>query len=101
MVHLIKQFGKIMLQLSVNKFRSNLKSFVDKAISDHTPIRINRRAGHDFIVMSAEDWERERETLYVLQNTSLMKQIDESLKTHNSQNGYKPTIEELNEINSF
>lgn len=90
-----------MLQLSVNKFRANLKTFVDKAINDHIPLRINRRAGKDFIVMSAEDWERERETLYVIQNSSLITQITESLKTHKINNGYKPTKDELNEINSF
>ncbi len=90
-----------MIQLSVNKFRANLKSFVDQAINDHIPLRIRRRAGRDFIVISAEDWEREQETLYVLQNSSLMKQINESLKTHNSDTGYKPTKEELNEINSI
>ena len=90
-----------MIQLSVNKFRSNLKSFVDKAINDHETLRVNRRAGRDFIVMSAEDWEREQETLYVLQNSSLMMQIDESIKTHNSNSGYKPTEEELDEINNF
>ncbi len=90
-----------MIQLSVNKFRSNLKSFVDKSINDHIPLRIRRRVGRDFIVMSAEDWEREQETLYVLQNSSLMIQISESLKTHNSNSAYKPTEEELNEINSI
>ena len=90
-----------MIQLSVNKFRSNLKSFVDKAINDHVPLRVNRRAGRDFIVMSAEDWEREQETLYVLQNSSLMKQVDESIKTHKSISGYKPTEEELDEINNI
>ena len=90
-----------MIQLSVNKFRANLKAFVDKAINDHMPIRINRRAGKDFIVMSAEDWERERETLYVLQNTSLMMQINESMQTYNSNKGYKPSKDDLNEINSF
>ncbi|HED06734.1 MAG TPA: type II toxin-antitoxin system Phd/YefM family antitoxin [Ignavibacteria bacterium] len=90
-----------MIQLSVNKFRANLKTFVDKAINDHVPLRVNRRAGRDFIVMSAEDWERERETLHVLQNSSLMMQIHESMKTHKLNNGYKPTEDELNEINSF
>jgi len=69
-----------MIQLSVNKFRSNLKSFVDQAINDHIPLRVRRRAGRDFIVMSAEDWEREQETLYVLQNSSLLAQINESLQ---------------------
>lgn len=90
-----------MIQLSVNKFRANLKSFVDQAINDHIPLRIRRRAGRDFIVISAEDWEREQETLYVLQNSSLMKQINESLRTHNSDTGYRPTEEEINEINSI
>lgn len=90
-----------MIQLSVNKFRSNLKSFVDQAINDHIPLRVRRRAGRDFIVLSAEDWEREQETLYVLQNSSLMSQINESLKTHSSNIGYSPTEEELNEINNI
>ena len=90
-----------MIQLSVNKFRSNLKTYVERAINDHVPIRVRRRAGRDFIVMSAEDWEREQETLYVLQNSSLMAQINESLKTHNTNTGYKPTEEELNEIDSI
>jgi antitoxin YefM len=90
-----------MIQLSVNKFRSNIKSFVDKAIDDHIPLRINRKAGRDFIVQSLEDWERERETLYVLQNSSIMMQINESLKTYESNKGYSPTKDELDEINSI
>jgi hypothetical protein len=34
-------------------------------------------------VLSAEDWEREQETLYVLQNSELMKQMAAALATHN------------------
>jgi len=90
-----------MLQISVNKFLANLNSFIDKAINDHLILYINRKAGKDFIVMSAEDWEKERETLYVIQNSSLITQINESLKTHKINNDYKPTKDELNEINSF
>jgi antitoxin YefM len=69
--------------VSVNQFRDNLKAFVEQAISTHTPIKVTRRAGEAFVVMSADDWEREQETLYVLQNSSLMKQIVESTETHN------------------
>ena len=47
------------------------------------------------MVMSLEDYEREQETLHVLSNTSLMSQIQESLKTYNSNTGYKPTSNEL------
>lgn len=54
-----------MRELSVNKFRANIKSFVDQSISEHEAIRVRRRAGKDSIVMSAENWDREQETLYV------------------------------------
>ena len=90
-----------MLELSVNKFRANIKGVVDKAIEEHQVIRINRRSGKDFIVISAEDWEREQETLYVLRNKSLMSQIAESLVTFEKDNGYKPTQEQLDAINNI
>jgi len=88
-----------MIELSVNKFRANIKGFVDKAIEEHLPIRINRRSGKDFIVISAEDWEREQETLYVLRNNSLMNQVAESLVTYQKSSGYKPTQDQLDAIN--
>jgi antitoxin YefM len=50
------------------------------------------------VVISAEDWEREQETLYVLQNSSLMKQIAESISTHVKREGYPPTEDELDNI---
>ena len=84
--------------ISVNQFRDNLKTFVEQVVSNHTPIKVTRRAGDAFVVISADDWEREQETLYVLQNNSLMTQISESLHTHAQQKGYVPTDEEMNEI---
>lgn len=83
---------------TVNKFRDGLKSFVERVVSQHTPLRVTRRNGADFVVMSAEDWERDQETLYVLQNSSLMRQIAESSATHKAGVGYNPTKEQLNEI---
>lgn len=84
--------------VSVNQFRDNLKTFVEQVVTNHTPIKVTRRAGEAFVVMSAEDWEREQETLYVLQNSSLMRQLSEGVSTHREGTGYKPTGEELNEI---
>ena len=83
---------------TVNKFRDSLKSFVDQVIEQHLPLRVTRRRGADFVVVSAEDWERDQETLYVLQNTSLMRQIAESSATHNAGSGYTPSKEQLDEI---
>ena len=90
-----------MRETTVNKFRAHLKNEVEEVIKRHEPLRINRRNGEDFIVISSEDWEQEQETLYVLQNSSLMKQISDSLESHNKKKGYKPTSGELDEINSF
>lgn len=84
--------------VSVNQFRSNMKNFVEQAASEHEPLKVTRRSGGDFIVMSAEDWERGQETLFVLQNSSLMKQISESARTHAERSGYSPTDGEMNEI---
>ena len=87
-----------MESISVNKFRENLKSFVEQVISDHLPLKVTRRSGEDFVVLGADDWEREQETLYVLQNNDLMKQIAASLATNAQNKGYEPTAGELDEI---
>jgi len=84
--------------ISVNRFRENLKSFVEQVVNQHMPIKVTRRSGEDFVVISADDWEREQETLYILQNNDLMKQIAESMTSHNNDEGYKPASGELDEI---
>ena len=83
---------------TVNKFRDGLKSYVEHSVNQHMPLRVKRRNGADFVVMSAEDWERDQETLWVLQNADLMRQIAESMETHKAGTGYTPTQEQMNEI---
>ncbi|MCP4266698.1 MAG: type II toxin-antitoxin system Phd/YefM family antitoxin [Candidatus Brocadiaceae bacterium] len=90
-----------MIEVTVNKFRAKLKESVERVISNHEPMRVSRRNGDDFIVISADDWLQEQETLYVLQNSSLMEQIAISSKTHKKGKGYKPNRKELDEINSI
>lgn len=89
-----------MESVSVNKFRDNLKAFVELACDRHEPVRVTRRNGADFVVMSLEDWESEQETLYVLQNPSLMKKIRTAQQSHENGSGYRPTPEEMDEIDS-
>lgn len=87
-----------MIELTVNRFRANLKEFVDRAINEHLPIRVTRRAGKDFVIVSAEDWDRDQETLYVLRNKSLMRQVAESMETYTTGKGYTPSQSQLDEI---
>ncbi len=87
-----------MESVSVNRFRENLKNFVEQSINEHEPIKVTRRNGEDFVVLSADDWEREQETLYVLQNNDLMRQIAASIASHANDEGYTPSTGELDEI---
>lgn len=87
-----------MKEMTVKEFQSHLDSAVEEVIADHVPLRVTGRGGEDFVVVSAEDWEREQETLYVLQNRSLMEQIERSLKTHREGTGYRPRPEELDAL---
>ena len=84
--------------ISVNKFRDNLKTFVEHIVTEHKPLKVTRRSGDDFVVVSADDWEREQETLFVLQNNSLMRQIEVSLRSHHQESGYRPTQGEIDAI---
>jgi antitoxin YefM len=68
--------------MSARNFRNHLHQAVEAVVEDHVPLRVKQPGGRDFIVVSAEDWDREQETLYVLQNRSLMDQIRRSLKLH-------------------
>jgi antitoxin YefM len=90
-----------MREITVNKFRAALKNCADQAISDHEPLRVTRKQGKDFVIIGVEDWEQLQETVYVLQNAALMRQIKQSALSHRKGTGYCPTQEQLDEINSF
>jgi len=92
------EIGLLMDSVSVNKFRENLKYFVELVVNDHRPLKVTRRNGEDFVVISSENWQREQETLYVLQNNHLVKQIADSSLSHSGKAGYIATEEELDEI---
>ncbi len=87
--------------ISVNRFRENLKTYVEQVVNEHLPIKVTRRSGEDFVVMSAADWEREQETLYVLQNNDLMQQIADSAATYTTGSGYTPSQEQIDEISGL
>ncbi len=84
-----------MREVSVNQFRSHLGAVVDASIQDHEPLRITRRGGKDFVVLGAEDWAREQETLHILQNSSLMAQIAASQVSYREGKGYTPAADAL------
>jgi antitoxin YefM len=87
--------------VSINQFHDQFQDYIDIVLDRHQPLKVTGQSGADFIVISAEDWEQAQETLYVLQNTDLMRQITKSLATHVTKQGYHPSTQEIDEILSI
>lgn len=79
-----------MKTIDIEQFQNDLDRFVDEAVKEAQPLKVTQPDGKDFVVISAEEWAREQETLYVLQNASLMRQIAKSMKTYAEGSGYRP-----------
>ena len=90
-----------MTSITFQQFTNNIQDLIKQVITQHTPLKITDKNGEEFVVVSAEDWEQQQETLFILQNHNLMAQINDSIATHNQNQGYTPNQEELNEILSF
>lgn len=69
-----------MNEITANRFRDKLKTEVDRAIREHRPLRVTRRRGGDFVVLSAEDWGAIEETLYINRVPGLVKSIKRAAK---------------------
>ena len=82
----------------IKQFKENLKNYIDQVINNHIPLKVTDNNGNDFIVVSFEDWEREQETLYILQNKSLIQQIIDSQVTHTQGKGYHASQEQIDDI---
>ena len=54
--------------VSYTDARNHLKELIDRVETEHTPVRIERRAGSAAIIMSEEDYAGLQETLYLLGN---------------------------------
>jgi len=57
---------------------------------------LSKKVGENFVVLPLDEYQREQETLYVLNNNSLMGQLEKSFLTYQKKEGYKPTLDELN-----
>ena len=49
-------------------FRQHLKSFLDKVITEHSPLFVTRANGEDVVVISKSDYESMQETFYLLKS---------------------------------
>ncbi|WP_373496154.1 type II toxin-antitoxin system Phd/YefM family antitoxin [Aquiflexum sp.] len=66
---------------SYTNFRQNLKAFLDKVFTDHSPLYVTRTNGEDVVVLSKSDYESMQETFYLMKSPKnaerLLKGIEE------------------------
>jgi antitoxin YefM len=67
-----------MNEMTANQFREHLKSAVDEVTVNHRVLRVTRRRGEDFVVLSASDWQSIEETLQLNQVQGLVESIREA-----------------------
>lgn len=73
--------------INYSDLRKNLKSTMDKIISDHEPVIITRRNGGKVVIVSYEDYSAIEETAYLLKSPKNAKRIRESIKSFEEKKG--------------
>ena len=41
--------------ISINRFREHIKSFVGQVIREHSPLKLTRKSGDEFVMLSDDD----------------------------------------------
>jgi antitoxin YefM len=68
-----------MRAVSYSDARDNLKSMIDKVVSDRAPIAITRQRGEGAVLISESEWASIEETLYLLRSPVNAKRLLDSI----------------------
>jgi antitoxin YefM len=80
------------MTVSYKDFRNQMDVYVNQAIQHHHVLTVKHDDAKAFVIMSEQDYGSMQETMYVLSNPILMRQISDSLSTH------KHTIRSLDDF---
>ena len=67
------------MTISLDRFRSGLKSVCDRVCLDHEPVLVTRRNGDDVVVISKEDYSAMLETFYLMRSPANAKRLNEAV----------------------
>lgn len=68
-----------MYAISYSEARENLKSVIDKVVTDRAPIAITRQRGEGAVIVSASEWASIEETMYLLSSPKNAARLLESI----------------------
>ena len=69
-----------MSEITANYFREHLKASVDDVVENHDVLKVTRRNGGDFVVVSADDWSAIAETINLNQVAEFVDSIHNMAK---------------------
>ncbi|MBL1280867.1 MAG: type II toxin-antitoxin system prevent-host-death family antitoxin [Fluviicola sp.] len=77
-----------------SSFRQNLKSFLDKVLTNHSPLFVTRSNGEDVVVLSKSDYESMQETLFLLSSPKNAMRLQEGIEEYKKGGGKERTLAE-------
>ena len=73
-------------------FRQHLKSFLDKVLTEHSPLFVTRANGEDVVVISKSDYESMQETFYLLKSPRNAARLLDGIKEFDSGQGEEKNL---------
>jgi antitoxin YefM len=70
-----------------SNFRQNMKAFLDKVLSSHSPLFVSRANGEDVVVMSKADYESMEETMYLLSSSKNAERLARGIEEYKEGKG--------------
>jgi len=80
--------------ITYSELRKNLKSTMDKIISDHEPVIVTRKNGGNVVMVAYEDYSAIEETAYLLRSPKNAKRLRESIKSYQDGTGSEQALVE-------
>jgi antitoxin YefM len=69
-----------MQTVTYSEARENLKAVLDKVVADRAPVMITRERGENVVLISASEWARMEETLYLLRSPKNVERLLEAVR---------------------
>jgi antitoxin YefM len=79
--------------INFSEARASLKQVMDRAILDHQEVVITRRNGEAVVMVSMEDWDAIKETLYLTSTPNNAKRLRRSIDALNRGDGVEKDID--------
>lgn len=87
--------------INYSNFRSNLSAMLDKVVKDKAPLFVTRQQGETVVVLSLEDFNSYKETLYLLSNRVNVEHLQQSIEQAKKGEKISFNMDELDKLDAL